>query len=81
MTGLSGKLRQFISNWLPATAVSAPPADQASTTFIFNADDSPRLWSEDVVLCWPPTSKAWPKRAFPRFKKLATTNDADRLAA
>jgi hypothetical protein len=62
-------------------ADSGPPAEQLSTSFIFNADDSPRLWSEDVVLCWPPISKAWPKPDFPRFHKLATTNDPDRLAA
>ncbi|MDB5427835.1 MAG: hypothetical protein JWR47_1214 [Phenylobacterium sp.] len=78
MTGFRGKLRRFVSNWV-SIAEGAPAASAPALSFIFNADDTPRLWSEDVAAFWPPGA-TWPQRDFPQFLKLAT-NDIDRLAA
>jgi hypothetical protein len=80
MTGFRGRLRQFVSKWLPSKEVSPQNVEQASASFVFNADDTPRLWSEDVGLHWPPVSNSWPQREFPKFMKSATS-DADRMAA
>jgi len=76
MIGFRGKLRQFVSNWV---STAGPAAGAPALSFIFNADDTPRLWSQDAAACWPPGA-AWPQRDFPQFLKLAT-NDIDRLAA
>ena len=78
MTGFRAKLHQFVSTWISAVD-AAPAASNPPTTFIFNADDTPRFWADDVVAFWPPAA-VWPKRDFPRFLKLAT-NDVERLAA
>ncbi|HEX4712910.1 hypothetical protein [Phenylobacterium sp.] len=76
MIGFRGKLRRFVSNWVSGEpAASAPPL-----SFIFNADDTPRLWSEDAAAAWPPHSPAAPEKEFPRFANMATHEGA-RLAA
>jgi len=79
MTGFRGKLRQFVANWVTA-AEAAPAAGSFALSFIFNADDTPRLWAEDVAAFWPPASVADPQKEFPRFANIAA-HDGERLAA
>jgi len=49
-------------------------------SFIFNADDTPRLWAEDAAASWPPFSADQPEKEFPRFANIAT-HEGERLAA
>jgi hypothetical protein len=77
MIGFRGKLRRFVSNWV---STAGPAAGAPALSFIFNADDTPRLWSQDAAACWPPNSLAVPEKEFPRFANIATHEGA-RLAA
>jgi hypothetical protein len=77
MTGFRGKLRTFVANWV-AVAEAAPAAGASALAFIFNADDTPRLWAEDVAAFWPPSGP--PEKEFPRFANIAA-QEAERLAA
>jgi hypothetical protein len=79
MTGFRGKLRAFVANWV-AVAQAAPAVGATALTFIFNADDTPRLWAEDVAAFWPPSSPAVPEKEFPRFANIAA-HEGERLAA
>ena len=79
MTGFRGKLRAFVANWV-AVAEAAPAAGASALAFIFNADDTPRLWAEDVAAFWPPSSAAVPEKEFPRFANIAG-RERERLAA
>ncbi len=79
MTGFRGKLRAFVANWV-AVAEAAPAVGATALTFIFNADDTPRLWAEDVAAFWPPAAPAQPQKEFPRFANIAA-HEGERLAA
>jgi hypothetical protein len=79
MTGFRGKLRAFVANWV-AVAEAAPAAGASTLAFIFNADDTPRLWAEDVASFWPPSSSAVPEKEFPRFANVVA-HEGERLAA
>ncbi|WP_372786798.1 hypothetical protein [Phenylobacterium sp.] len=79
MIGFRSKLREFVANWV-TVAEAAPAAGASALTFIFNADDSPRLWAEDAAAFWPPVSGAGPQKEFPRFANIAT-HQGERLAA
>jgi hypothetical protein len=79
MIGFRGKLRAFVANWV-AVAEAAPAAGATALTFIFNADDTPRLWAEEVAAFWPPVAPAVPQKEFPRFANIAT-HEGERLAA
>jgi hypothetical protein len=79
MTGFRSKLREFVANWV-TVAEAAPAAGASALSFIFNADDTPRLWSEDVAAFWPPASASDPHKEFPRFANIAT-HEGERLAA
>jgi hypothetical protein len=79
MADFQSKLREFVANWV-TIAETAPAVGAAALTFIFNADDTPRLWSEDVAAFWPPGPAADPQREFPRFANIAT-HEGERLAA
>jgi hypothetical protein len=79
MTGFRGKLRAFVASWV-AVAESAPAAGATALSFVFNADDTPRLWAEDVASFWPPSSSAVPEKEFPCFANVAA-HEGERLAA
>jgi len=79
MTGFRSKLREFVATWV-AVVEAAPAAGMSGLSFIFNADDSPRLWAEDVAGHWPPVSAEEPEKEFPRFANIAT-HEGERLAA
>jgi len=79
MTGFRNKLREFVATWV-AVAGAAPSAGMSGLSFVFNADDSPRLWAEDAAAFWPPVSAEQPEKEFPRFANIAT-HEGERLAA
>jgi hypothetical protein len=79
MTGFRNKLREFVATWV-AVVEAAPAAGMSGLSFIFNADDTPRLWAEDAAAFWPPVSDDQPEKEFPRFANIAT-HGSERLAA
>ena len=79
MTGFRSKLREFVATWVAAVE-AAPAAGMSGLSFIFNADDTPRLWAEDAAASWPPFSADQPEKEFPRFANIAT-HEGERLAA
>lgn len=79
MAGFRSKLRQFVATWV-TVAEASPAAGASALSFIFNADDSPRLWAEEVEAFWPPAQAAGPQKEFPRFANIAT-HEGGRLAA
>jgi hypothetical protein len=79
MTSFRNKLREFVATWV-IVAEAAPAAGASALSFIFNADDTPRLWSSDAVTAWPPASPDAPEKEFPRFANIAT-HTGEALAA
>ena len=79
MTGFRSKLRQFVATWVTVPE-SSPVTGASALSFIFNADDSPRLWAEEVEAFWPPVPATEPQKEFPRFANIAT-HEGGRLAA
>ncbi|MFI4949703.1 MAG: hypothetical protein ACHP7A_01545 [Caulobacterales bacterium] len=79
MIAFRNKLREFIATWVTA-AEAAPAAGASALSFIFNADDTPRLWSAEAVAAWPPASPDVAEKEFPRFANIAT-HTGEALAA
>ena len=79
MTAFRIKLREFVATWI-SVGEAAPAAGASALSFVFNADDTPRHWSADVVAAWPPALPDVPEKEFPRFANIAT-HTGEALAA